>query len=210
VAGIGARVRPSFDRTGNVAGSPAAERALVFGDQLVVVGPEFRDGTGWFRYQLPCDASDVLDFSLADVTGEGRAELLFRVRQNIGDVQREVLLVHMFTPPTRVLGPETPDGSARRARTRGGGAAEPMTGPTELPAMLTREVARQREGNRIENQIVTTGGHLEIRPGTATGWSASSWPFGDAPPTDGVEPPLLPWRDHAQTFRFDHGRLVSR
>ncbi len=178
-AGIGARVRPTFDRTGNLAGSPAAERALVFGRELVVVGPEFRDGTGWFRYQLPCEAADLLDFSIADLTGEGRSELLFRIRQTIGEVRREVLLIHMFTP-------------------------------TDFPAVLQREVAREREGNRIENQVVTTGGHLEIRPGTARGWAAPSWPFGDAAPTDGVDPPLLPWRDHALTFRFDHGRLVSR
>lgn len=178
-AGIGARVRPSFDRTGNLAGSPAAERALVFGRELVVIGPEFRDGTGWFRYQLPCEAADLLDFQVADLTGEGRSELLFRIRQTIGDVRREVLLIHMFTP-------------------------------TDFPAVLQREVAREREGNRIENQIVTTGGHLEIRPGTARGWTQESWPFSDAAPTDGVEPPLLPWRDHALTFHFDHGHMVSR
>jgi hypothetical protein len=178
-AGIGARVRPSYDITGNLAGDPTPERALVFGRELVVVGPAFRDGTGWFRYQLPCEAADLLDFSIADLTGEGRSELLFRIRQNIGDVRREVLVVDMFTP-------------------------------TDFPTVLMREVARQRESSRIENQIVTTGGHLEIRPGTATGWSASTWPFGDAAPTDGVEPPLLPWRDHAITFRFDHGHLVPR
>lgn len=182
-AGIGARVRPSFDRTGNLAGGPTPERALVFGRELVVVGPDFRDGTGWFRYQLPCEATDLLDFSLADLTGEGRSELLFRIRQTLGSgtsvVRREVLLVHMFTP-------------------------------TDFPAVLTREVAREREGNRIENQVLTTGAHLEIRPGTATGWTAASWPFSDAPPTDGIDAPLLPWRDHAVTFRFDHGHLVPR
>lgn len=178
-AGIGARARPSFDRSGNMAGTSAAERALVFGRELVVVGPEFRDGTGWFRYQLPCEASDLIDFSIADLTGEGRNELLFRIRQTIGDVRREVLLIYMFTP-------------------------------TDFPNVLTREVAREREGSRIENQVLTAGGHLEIRPGTASGWSASTWPFGDAAPTDGVDAPLLPWRDHALTFRFDRGHLVPR
>jgi hypothetical protein len=176
-AGIGARERPSFDRTGNVAGSPAAERVLVFGRELVVVGPEYQSGTGWFRYQLPCQPADLMDLQLADLTGEGRQELIFRIRQTIGDVRREVLLVHMFTP-------------------------------TEFPAILTREVARERGTDRIENQVITTGGHLEIRPGTARGWSASTWPFSDSPPTDGVEPPLLPWRDHATTFRLQSGHLV--
>ncbi len=120
---------------------------------------------------------DLLDVSVADVTGDGRAEIFFRVRQNIGDVRREVVVVHHFTP----------DG---------------------FPMMLTREVAREQSGNRIENEIVTTGGRLEIRPGTARGWSASNWPYADGPSGDGVEPLLLPWRDRAVRFRFTGGRLV--
>jgi hypothetical protein len=69
-------------------------------------------------------------------------------------------------------------------------------------------VAREQAGNRIENEVVTTGGRLEIRPGTARGWSATSWPFADGHGEDGVEPPLLPWRDRAVRFRHDRGRLV--
>lgn len=176
-AGIADRTRPTFDRTGNVVGTAAAERVVVYGRELVVIGPEFRDGTGWFRFQVPCEAADLVDVTLADLTGEGRAELIFRIRQTLGDVHREVLLVHMFTP-------------------------------TAFPAILTREVAREQGGNRIENQVVTTGGRLEIRPGTARGWSASTWPYSDAPSTDGVDLPLLPWRDSAVRLRFSAGRLV--
>lgn len=178
-AGIGARVRPTFDLTGNVSGTAASERVLVFGREVGVVGPEFHDGTGWFRYQLPCEPADLISVALADLTGDPRSELIFRIRQHLGDVTREVLLVYMFTP-------------------------------TDFSNILTREVARERDGNRIENQVITTGAHLDIRPGTATGWTAATWPFGDAAPTDGVDAPLLPWRDRAVTFRFDHGHLVSR
>ncbi len=176
-AHIADRTRPSFDLTGNVVGSSAPERVVVYGRELVVVGPEFRDGTGWFRFQIPCEAADLIDVSLADLTGEGRAEVLFRIRQALGDVRREVLLVHMFTP-------------------------------TEFPTILTREIARELGTNRIENQVVTIGGHLEIRPGTARGWSASSWPYSDAPSTDGVDLPLIPWRDSAVRFRVRSGHLV--
>jgi hypothetical protein len=176
-AGIGDRTHPTFDLTGNVAGSAAAERVVVYGRELAVVGPEFQGGTGWFRFQVPCEAADLISVTLADVTGEGRAELLFRIRQTLGDVRREVLLVHMFTP-------------------------------TSFPAILTREIAREHGTERIENQIVTTGGRLEVRPGTAHGWSASTWPYGDAPSTDGVDLPLLPWRDAAVRLRFSAGHLV--
>lgn len=170
--------RARFDLTANLAGNPTTERLLVFGTRMVVVGTAFRDGTGWFEYGVPAASeADLLDVSAADVTGDGRAEIFFRVRQNIGDVRREVLVIHHFTP----------DG---------------------FPMMLTREVAREQSGNRIENEIVTSGGRLEIRPGTAHGWSASNWPYADGPSGDGVDPLLLPWRDRAVRFRFTGGRLI--
>jgi hypothetical protein len=170
--------RPSFDLTANLAGNTTTERLVVFGTRMVVIGTAFRDGTGWFEYGVPAASEgDLLNVSAADVTGDGRAEIFFRVRQNIGDVRREVLVIHHFTPEG-------------------------------FPMMLTREVAREQSGNRIENEIVTSGGRLEIRPGTARGWSASNWPYADGPSGDGVDPLLLPWRDRATAFRFTGGRLV--
>jgi len=177
-AGIPRAARAIFDLTANLAGNATTERLLVFGTRMVVIGTAFRDGTGWFEYGVPATSeADLLDVSAADVTGDGRAEIFFRVRQNIGDVRREVLVVHHFTP----------DG---------------------FPMMMTREVAREQAGNRIENEIVTSGGHLEIRPGTTRGWSATNWPYADGPSGDGVDPLLLPWRDRATRFRFTGGRLV--
>lgn len=177
-AGLPRSARARFDLTANLAGDPTAERLLVFGTRMVVVGPSFRDGTGWFDFGIPAATdADLLGVTAVDVTGEGRAEILFRIRQTIGDVHREVLVVSHFTPEG-------------------------------FPTLLTREVAREQAGNRIENEVVTTGGRLEIRPGTARGWSATSWPFAESHGEDGVEPPLLPWRDRAVRFRHDRGRLV--
>ena len=151
---------------------------MVFGSDLVVVGAEFRNGTGWFHYALPAATpADVLDVRLADVTGDGRSEILVRIRQAIGDVRREVLLVHQLT----------------------------VTG---FPAILQREVAREQGTNRIENEVRTEGGRLEVRVGTARGYSESAWPFAPGPSTDGVEQVLLPWRDRPVTYRFAGGRLT--
>ena len=70
------------------------EEVAVYGRDLAVVGPGFRGGTGWFSFELPAaDPSDVLDVRGVDVTGDARSEVLVRVRQSLGDVQREVLLV---------------------------------------------------------------------------------------------------------------------
>jgi hypothetical protein len=175
--GIGS-ARPTFRAQANVAASAEPEQVVVYGRDLVVVGPAFRSGTGWFHFEIPAhDAADVLDVRTADVTSDARHEVLVRVRQAIGAVRREVLLVFQFTP-------------------------------TGFPCLLQREVAREEARNRIENEIATAGGRLEIRPGTARGWSQATWPYSDAPAGDGVELPLLPWRDSPVVFRYQSGRLV--
>jgi hypothetical protein len=177
-AGLPRSARARFDLAANLAGDPTPERLLVHGTRMVVVGPAFRDGTGWFDFGVPAASeADLLGVTVADVTGEGRAEIFFRIRQTIGEVRREVLVVCHFVP----------DG---------------------FETLLTREVAREQAGQRIENEILTSGGRLEIRPGSARGWSAATWPFADSAGADGVEPPLLPWRDRPLRFRHAGGRLV--
>lgn len=172
--------RPSFSARANVAADAQPEEVVVYGRDLVVVGPGFRGGTGWFHFEIPARApGDVLDVRTAEVTGDAREEILVRVRQVIGDVTREVLLVFQFTP-------------------------------VGFPAILQREVAREQAGHRVENEVRAGGGSLEIRPGTARGWDASSWPWGDEAGSDGIAPPLLPWRDRAVAYRFAGGRLVPR
>ncbi|WP_053233860.1 hypothetical protein [Sandaracinus amylolyticus] len=172
--------RPTFRVRANVAADAQEEEVVVYGRDLVVVGPGFRSGSGWFHFQIPAQAAgDVLDVRTAEITGDPRHEILMRVRQNIGDVRREVLLVFQFTP-------------------------------VGFPAILQREVAREQSGRRVENEVRAGNGTLEIRPGTARGWDASSWPWGDTPSTDGIAPPLLPWRDRAVTYGYSGGRLVAR
>ncbi len=174
-----AAARPRFRVQANVAGNDALEEIVVYGRDLVVVGPAFRGGTGWFDYELPGHSpDDVLDVRAAELTGDARSEIVVRLRQVIGDVRREVIAVYQFTP-------------------------------SGFPTLLVREVAREAGGNRIENEVRLVGGALEVRPGGARGWSRETWPYGDAPSTDGVLPLLLPWRDAAVRHRYSGGRLVA-
>jgi hypothetical protein len=179
--GLPPTARPARELSANVAGTAAAERVVLFGRDLVVVGPEFRNGTGWFHYQLPAATDgDVTDLRAADLTGDGRAEIAYRIRQTVGDIRREVLIVHQFTP-------------------------------TGFPVLVQREVAREQAGNRIENEVRLEGGALEVRPGTSRGWSQASWPYAPAtgPGADGVEPLILPWTQQTVRYRFEGGRLRS-
>lgn len=97
--GIGRRARPRFRMRANVAGDRGQETVQVFGRHLVAVGSGIQNGGSWFYYEIPAPSDqDLLDVSSADVTGDRRHELIFRVRQSFGEVTREVLIVHQFTP----------------------------------------------------------------------------------------------------------------
>lgn len=145
--GIAVGARPRFRARTNLAGGPEPETALVFGRQLVVIGPGVQDGASWLYYEIPAPAdADVLAMTAADVTGDGRAEILLRLRQSFGEVVREVLLVHQLA-----------------------GAG--------FPRLLQVEVARSSGADSVQNDVRTAGGALEIRPGRASGWSEARWPF---------------------------------
>ncbi|MFT5357610.1 MAG: hypothetical protein ACI9KE_004847, partial [Polyangiales bacterium] len=145
------RTRASFSADVNLAEDGTAERLNVFGNAIVVVGTAFRGGNSYFHYAIPADAGRLLDVSAADLTGDGRAEILIRAAQQLGDVEREVLIVHRFT--------------ARGA----------------FPRILMTEVGRKRGENRVSNRVDVAGGRLRILPGRAQGFNAESWPWNDAP-----------------------------
>ncbi len=143
----GLRGRGRFQRQVNVAEGREAETVVMYGNALVVVGPGFRGGNSYFLYSVP-GTGEVLDLQTADLNGDGRQEILLRATQQIGDIQREVLMVHRFAR----------DGS--------------------FPRMASIEVARQQGSNRVENEVRAARGRLEVRPGRARGWTEASWPWG--------------------------------
>lgn len=173
-------VRGRFVQDANLAEDRHPERLVVLGKAVVVVGEHFREGRGYFHYDLAVQsAADILDVRTADVTGDGRAEVLVRAVQTLGDVRRELLMVHRFT--------------------RSG-----------FPRVLTAEVARQQGERRVENDIQTRRGQLTLAPGSARGWSESTWPWAPDEQQGQVRPLLLPWRDRAVRFRLRGDALVPR
>ena len=172
-------IRPRYVRDVDVAEDRASERVLVLGDALLVVGRSFRGGDGYFHFQLPVSsADDILGVETVDLTGDRKAEILVRVRQHLGEVHREVLMVHRF------------DGD-------------------QFPRLAAVEVARSQGSNALQNEVRAGRGRLEIRPGRARGWSATHWPWADSASEspDGIDPPLLPWRDRGVTYRYRNQTL---
>jgi hypothetical protein len=179
-AGLPGDARPSTHVEANLAEGRTEEHLFVFGTHLLVVGTRFRRGANFFHFQIPAaSADDVVSVRTADLTADGREEVLIRVRRPAGDVQREILLVQQFRPTefARI-------GMIEVARSQEGNS-------------IRNEVRIQGRGR---------GARLTIRPGRARGWNASSWPFADGT-GDGVDPLLLPWRDRAVTYSYSGGRL---
>lgn len=171
-------VRLRFEQSANVGEDATPERVCVLDRAILVTGPRFRAGTSYLFFNIPvASEQDILSLIVDDVTGDGVAELLVRVRQPVGDVMREVLLVH------RVVASGAPRLAAIEvARARG----------TDRIDTETRVVGSARTR------------HLEVLPGRAHGWTRESYPF-TSEPSPGMEALVLPWGTPARySLRGDH------
>jgi hypothetical protein len=179
--GIDASVPARFAIHVNVAEDSRVESVMVFGTHLLILGEGFQGGTGWSWFGLPVrDGSDVQRVFSADVTGDGLRELFVRVKQMVGDVQREILLGYTYEAGglRRILGVEV-----RRAQ------------------------AGHSVGNVVRVVPSGKGWALCIYPGGTTAWDARNYPF-VAEQTDQWAPILLPWKDATTRFRYDGRELV--
>lgn len=173
-----------FEQDADIAEDSRREHLVVYGDALVVVGPGFRGGQGYFYYQLPVsDPQDVLGVQTSDLTGDGTREVLLRIRQRFEQgVTREVLLAYCFHG-------------------------------NDFHRILALEIERAQGANEVRNRwkLVRAGRKHDIvvSPGVAKGWDAASWPFADGNAEDGVQPLLLPWRDRPARYGYVAGPGLS-
>jgi hypothetical protein len=72
-----------YDLLGDLAGDARPERVVLAGTYAVIAGPEIRGANGDYGFlDLPVPmSSDVLDAALRDMTADGKAELVVRIRQ---------------------------------------------------------------------------------------------------------------------------------
>ncbi|HKU41530.1 MAG TPA: hypothetical protein VJR89_25410 [Polyangiales bacterium] len=173
---------PRFAQSSNVTGDARPEALAVYGRELVITGADL-GGAGFFYLGLPvADAGDVLGVQTGDLTGDGRRELLVRVRQRIGDVSRE--LVYCYS-----LGQQR---------------AEQL-----LVVEVARARGTQRIDNKVALVADKQRAVLTIEPGVARGWSAADYPF-VAESADGIAPLLLPWKDRVTSYVYERDRLVPK
>lgn len=179
--GLPASAQPTQSLRANVLGGSAHEQLDVFGRVLLFTGPDVGGGSSFVSYGAPVnDAKDLLEVRASDVTSDGQAEILLRVRQPLGganNAERELLIVLR--------------GDAQGRFTR----------------ILAAEIARRMDARSIENQLELQGGALSIKPGKARGWAQDSYPFRDEA-SGGAARLLLPWLDKTIRYRYSGGALV--
>ncbi len=174
--GLPSDTKPRFDLEVHVAGDARPERVLLVGRELVVFGPGFRGGTQYATLTLQqfADPGDVLDVTARDLTGDGAADLVVRGKRHVpapggGDpVDMEAMFVY------EVKG-------------------------AQITRIFAIETAREQNGKRVQGlvQFVPARGgksfEIDVRPGTAKGWTDKTFPWREDKPGGSVEPLLLPW-----------------
>ena len=173
--GLPAGSAPKVDLQVQVAGDSRPERVLLIGRDVVVLGPGFKEGTGYTYTTLQqfADAADVRDLSARDLTGDGAADLVVRGVRRLTSAKTTIEVEMMFVYEvkddaiTRVFGIET---------------------------------AREQKGKRVQGLVqfipASGGKSFDIlsAPGRAVGWNAHTYPWAQDQPGDGsLEPLLLPW-----------------
>ncbi len=188
-AGVGPEARPDFAAEGNVAEDRQPEVVHVYGRTVVVAGRGFMSGRTYYSVELP-EGFTVRSLELADVTDDGVSEAVLRasrpsrvqVRGESLELTKDFLLVYSLD-------------AAHRGRI--------------FAAEIARRLGMQSVVNDLRPLARGRSGALTIAPGRASGWTADSYPFRDAP-TQGFAPILLPWASTAPvTYRWNGQALAA-
>ena len=149
---------------------------LIHGKDIVVFGKGFRSGTSYTYISIAAKrAQDILHVTARDLTGDGKAEIIVRLdlptktSKEFGEVlvHRRTLIVY-------------------------------KVGEQGLTRIFAAETSRKMEGKRIVGALKFIQGkkgyELELRSGTAKGWTQKTYPFPVETATSaGFEPLLVPW-----------------
>lgn len=175
-ANVPESVRPKADLEVHVDGDARPERVLLIGRDIIVFGPGFRGGNQYARITLTqfADEADIAELRARDLTGDGGADLIVRGSRHMqasnGDkVDVDALFVYEVKKEvlTRVFAIET-------GRSMG-----------EKRVQALVQFVPNKSGKGFD---------VDVRPGTARGWTEKTFPWKQEQPGTGpVEPLLLPW-----------------
>jgi hypothetical protein len=188
----GARGKPSFDMTADLAEDNRQERLLVHGRDLVVMGDGYRGGRGFAAVTLAQfdGANDITSVTTRDVSGDGKDEIVVKgiIRSPLpadvgnGVMARTVVMIYKL---------------------KDGGSFD---------RVFAAEIERQVDKKRVVAKLAfKSGSHrIELRPGRAVGYDERSYPWTQKKvPDQDFEPLLLPWGGvESVRLRYDGDKFV--
>jgi hypothetical protein len=170
------------DLFGDAGGDARLERVVLAGTFAVIAGAQVEAGAGYRFHDLPVTmASSVRSAELRDLTGDGKTELLVRLRQQNELGARELFqVIELSGDKPRLL------------------FAAELQKETEHGAVAAElDLGRAQDGKPPA---------IELRIGSARGLDARSYREQRAP---GVEPILLPWGEiERRVYRWDGARFA--
>jgi hypothetical protein len=168
--------KPRFDFVTDVAGDRGPERVVIHDKDIVVFGKGFRSGTSYAYITVGvAEGKDIVDATARDLTGDGKAEIIVRG------------LLH--AKASKALGGDVVDRYALFVYSVQGEA---------VTRVFAAETGRAVEKDRVLGSVafLPSEKRIELRSGTAVGWTEKTYPFPeDTTTAGGLEPLLLPWSE---------------
>ena len=81
---------PDVELVADLTGDGVRERVAVWDNYLTICGTSYLGGTGFFFRDLQ---GQLVKLEARDVTGRGKADVIVRRKQSVGDAEREYLEV---------------------------------------------------------------------------------------------------------------------
>jgi hypothetical protein len=134
---------PDVELVADLTGNGYRERVAVWEQYITITGTSYLGGTGFFFRDLQ---GQLVKLEARDVTGRGKADVLVRRKQTVGDAEREyleVLSAMNATDPPRVT--------------------------------FSHEIAVRQSDHRIDNAVHLARGEIEVTVEPTTTWDPLSY-----------------------------------
>jgi hypothetical protein len=134
---------PAAEVVADLTGDGTRERVAVFEHYLTICGTSFLGGTGYFFRDL---VGEVVKLEVRDATGRGKADVIVRRRQSVGDATREYL--EIFSA---------------------------MNNTEEPRQTFAHEIVVRQSDHHIDNAVRIGRGEIEVSVEPPTNWDVLSY-----------------------------------
>ncbi|HEX3345953.1 MAG TPA: hypothetical protein VHS09_15320 [Polyangiaceae bacterium] len=134
---------PDVELVADLTGDGVRERVAVWEQYITICGTSYLGGTGFFFRDLQ---GQLVKLEARDVTGRGKADVLVRRKQSVGDAEREYLEV-----------------------------LSAMNATDEPRVTFSHEIAVRQSDHHIDNAVHLARGEIEVTVEPTTTWDALSY-----------------------------------